>query len=75
LPGGVPADLTVADVADHVLFLGRRRELAAAVPEWEVFYEPTYWAELNRRKELTGYPGDLSTLRQEADPAMFPEEH
>jgi hypothetical protein len=75
LPGGVPADLTVADVADHVLFLGHRRDLAAAVPEWEVFYEPTYWAELNRRKELTGYPGDLSTLREEADPAMFPEEH
>jgi hypothetical protein len=74
LPGGVPADLTVADIADHVLFLGHRRDLTAAVPEWEVFFEPTYWAELNRRAALTGLPVDLSSLRQEADPAMFPEE-
>lgn len=66
--------LTVADLADHVLFLGHRRDLTAAVPEWEVFYEPTYWAELNRRKEITGVPGDLAELRQEAEPAMFPEE-
>lgn len=64
--------LTVADLADHVLFLGRRRDLTAAVPEWEVFHEPTYWAELERRKEITGVPGDLAALRQEAEPAMFP---
>jgi hypothetical protein len=74
LPGGVPATLTVADIADHVLFLGHRRELTAAVPEWEVFYEPAYWAELNRRKDVTGLPIDLWTLRQESDPAMFPGE-
>lgn len=72
--GGLPADLTVADVADHVLFLGRRRDLAAAVPEWEVFYEPAYWAELNRRKDVTGYPGDLAKLREEANQAMFFED-
>jgi hypothetical protein len=66
--------LTVADLADHVLFLGRRRDLTSAVPEWEVFHEPMYWAELDRRKEITGVPGDLAELRQEADPAMFPQE-
>lgn len=66
--------LTVADLADHVLFLGRRRDLTAAIPEWEVFHEPTYWAELSRRKEITGVTGDLAALRQEAEPAMFPEE-
>jgi hypothetical protein len=66
--------LTVADLADYVLFLGHRRDLTRAVPDWEIFYEPAYWAELNRRKEVTGFPGDLSVLRQEADPAMFPEE-
>jgi hypothetical protein len=66
--------LTVADLADHVLFLGRRRDLTAAVPEWEVFHEPTYWAELQRRKEITGVSGDLATLRLEAEPAMFPQE-
>lgn len=75
LPGGLPADVTVADIADHVLFVGHRGDLMAAIPEWEVFYEPTYWAELNRRKEVTAYPGDLSPLREEANPAMFPEEH
>lgn len=71
---GPPVDRTVADLADHVLFLGHRAELAAAVPEWEVFFEPTYWAELNRRKEVTGAPVDLTALRVEAEPAMFPEE-
>jgi hypothetical protein len=73
-PGQDVTGLTVADLADHVLFLGRRRDLTRAVPDWEVFYEPAYWAELNRRKEVTGFPGDLSVLRQEPDPAMFPEE-
>jgi hypothetical protein len=66
------ADKTVSDLADHVLYLGHRRDLTAAVPDWEVTFEPTYWAELNRRKEVTGFPGDLTVLRQEADPAMFP---
>ncbi|MBP2330529.1 hypothetical protein JOF56_010914 [Kibdelosporangium banguiense] len=63
--------LTVADLADHVLFLGRRSELTAAVTDWEVFYEPTYWAELNRRKALIEFPRDLDQLRQEENPAMF----
>jgi hypothetical protein len=63
--------LTVADLADHVLFLGRRHELTAAVADWEVFYEPTYWAELNRRKAVIGFPRDLDQLRHEEDPAMF----
>lgn len=74
LPPEVAQRLDGLTVADHVLFLGRRRDLTAAVPEWEVFHEPTYWAELNRRKEITGVPGDLATLRQEAEPAMFPQE-
>lgn len=64
----------MADLADHVLFLGRRRDLTVAAGEWEVFHEPTYWAELNRRKEITGAPVDLAALRQEAEPAMFPQE-
>jgi hypothetical protein len=68
------AGLTVADLADHVLFLGPRRDLTAAVPDWEVFYEPDYWAELNHRKALTGFPGDLDQHRHETDPAMFPED-
>jgi hypothetical protein len=68
------AGLTVADLADHVLYLGPRRDLAAAVPEWEVFFEPAYWAELNRRKTVSGFPGDLNLHRHEADPAMFPQE-
>jgi hypothetical protein len=74
LPPGVDPGLTVADLADHVLFLGHRRDLTNAVPDWEVMYEPEYWAELNRRKEVTGSPGDLEALRHEAEPAMFPAE-
>lgn len=66
------AGKTVADLCDHVLYLGRRAELAAAVLDWEVYYEPGYWAELNRRKALIGLPGDLENLRREGDPAMFP---
>lgn len=68
------AGLTVADLADHVLFLGPRQDLTNAVPDWEVFYEPTYWAELNRRKTVSGFPGQLDGLRQQADPAMFPDD-
>jgi hypothetical protein len=74
LPPGADPALTVADVADQVLFLGHRRDLTSAVPEWEVYFEPAYWAELNRRKEVTGFAGELTTLRREGAPAMFPEE-
>jgi hypothetical protein len=67
------AGLTVADLADHVLFLGTRRVLTASVPDWEIFHEPALWAELTRRKTVIGFPGDLDLLRHEADPAMFPK--
>jgi hypothetical protein len=68
------AGLTVADLADHVLYLGPRRDLTSAVPDWELFHEPTYWAELNHRKTVSGFAGDLSQKRHEADPAMFPQD-
>ena len=74
LPPGVDPGLTMADIADHVLFVGHRRDLTSAVGEWEVYFEPGYWAELDRRREVTGFPGDLTALRREGDPAMFPEE-
>jgi hypothetical protein len=41
------AGLTVADLADHVLYLGPRRDLTSAVPDWELFHELTCWAERN----------------------------
>lgn len=66
------AGLTVADLADQVLFVGRRRELTSSVLDWEVYYEPAYWAELNHRKEVTGFPLDIEPLRHEGEPAMFP---
>jgi hypothetical protein len=79
--GDLPAEirerlvgLTVADLADHVLYLGLRRDLTAAVPDWELFHEPTYWTELNHRKTVTGFTGELNQKRQEADPAMFPQD-
>jgi hypothetical protein len=68
------AGLTVADLVDHVLFVGLRRDLSAAVLDWEIFHEPTYWAELNRRKAISGFPGDLEHLRHEEEPAMFPQD-
>lgn len=68
------AGLTVADLADQVLYVGRRRELASAGADWEMFFEPTYWAELTRRKTVSGYLGDLDQLRHETDPAMFPQD-
>jgi hypothetical protein len=66
------ADKTVADLCDHILYLGDRAELASAVPDWQVYHEPTYWTELNRRKNLIGLPGNLDSLRHEDEPAMFP---
>ncbi|MEV4313319.1 hypothetical protein [Actinocrispum sp. NPDC049592] len=74
-PPGLIESLTgkaVADLCDHVLYLGRRAELSSAVLDWQVYHEPTYWAELNRRKTLVGLPGDLEGLRHEGEPAMFP---
>jgi len=68
------AGLTVADLADQVLYLGPRRALASAVADWEMFFEPTYWAELTRRTTITGYLGDVDQLRHETDPAMFPQD-
>jgi hypothetical protein len=78
-PGSYPpgfieslADKTVADLCDHILYLGDRAELTSAVLDWQVYHEPTYWTELNRRKNLIGFRGDLDNLRHEGDPAMFP---
>ncbi|OLF10812.1 hypothetical protein BU204_30845 [Actinophytocola xanthii] len=78
-PGSYPpglieglADKTVADLCDHVLCLGRRTELTSAVLDWQVYYEPTYWAELNRRKTLVYPTSDLEDLRHEGEPTMFP---
>jgi hypothetical protein len=78
-PGSYPpgfieglADKTVTDLCDHVLYLGRRTELTSAVLDWQVYHEPTYWAELNRRKTLVGLTGDLEGLRHESGPTMFP---
>jgi hypothetical protein len=66
------ADKTVADLCDHILYLGKRAELGSAVLDWQVYYEPTYWAELNRRRTLVGFPGNLDGLRREGVPAIFP---
>ena len=66
------ADKSVADLCDHILHLGKRAELASAVLDWQVYHEPAYWAELNRRRTLIGFPGDLDGLRNEGEPAMFP---
>lgn len=66
------AGKTVADLCDHILYLGKRSELGSAVLDWQVYYEPTYWAELNRRRTVIGHTGDLEGLRREGGPAMFP---
>ncbi|MEV6350353.1 hypothetical protein [Actinoplanes sp. NPDC051851] len=54
------------DLADALLYLGRVEDQTQSLWNPAIYLDPEYWAELERRKTLTGAPFDLAArYRQE----------
>jgi hypothetical protein len=58
---GVP----LSKLIDAGLHPGPRQQLTMTWPDPDIYYDPTYWAELQRRNALTGNRVDLNSLRQD----------
>jgi hypothetical protein len=64
---GVP----LGSLIDAGLYLGQPADLTQSYWNPAIFLDPVYWAELQRRNKLQGYPVKLETYRRE-QPAGFP---
>lgn len=64
---GVP----LGSLIDAGLYLGQPADFTQSYWNPAIFLDPVYWAELQRRDNLQGYPANLGSYRRE-QPAEFP---
>jgi hypothetical protein len=60
--------LPLSKLIDAGLYPGPRADLTMTWPNPDIYYDPTYWAELQRRNALKGNLVDLNSLRQNHAP-------
>ena len=61
----------LGSLIDAGLYLGQPADLTQSYWNPAIFLDPVYWAELQRRNKLQGYPVNLESYRRE-QPARFP---
>ena len=59
----------LAKLIDAGLYLGRPQDLTRSLPDPDIYFDPTYWQELQRRNALLGNPVDLNSYRQDHGPS------
>lgn len=63
--------MRLGSLIDAGLYAGQPADLTATWPDPDIYFDPSYWAELQRRNALMGNAIDLEKLRQE-HPAPYP---